>query len=71
MWIDPWFRVRTVLGPGCNLSLVTETERWAEIDPKDWEEGGKYFCVRGKAHARTDASTHVASARNKRKRAVG
>jgi hypothetical protein len=61
-------RVRTVMGPGCKLSLVTETERWAEIDPADWEEGGKYFCVRGKAHARTDASKHVASARNKRKR---
>jgi hypothetical protein len=61
-------RVRTVMGPGCKLSLVTETERWAEIDPADWEEGGKYFCVRGKKHARTDASKHVASARNKRKR---
>jgi len=56
------------MGPGCKLSLVTETERWVEIDPADWEEGGKYFCVRGKVHARTDASKHVASARNKRKR---
>jgi hypothetical protein len=61
-------RVRTVMGPGCKLSLVTETERWAEIDPADWEEGGKYFCVRGVAHARTDASKHVAGVRNKRKR---
>jgi len=61
-------RVRTVMGPGCKLSLVTETERWAEIDPADWEEGGKYFCVRGKKHARSDASKHVASAHNKRKR---
>jgi len=61
-------RVRTVMGPGCKLSLVTETERWAEIDPDDWEEGGKYFCVRGKPPTRTDASKHVASARNKRKR---
>jgi len=61
-------RVRTVIGPGCKLSLVTETERWAEIDPADWEEGGKYFCVRGKPPTRTDASKHVASATNKRKR---
>jgi hypothetical protein len=61
-------RVRAILGPGCRLELVTEVERWAEIDPKDWEEGGKYFCVRGVAPVRSDASTHVPSARNKRKR---
>jgi hypothetical protein len=61
-------RVRAILGPGCKLSLVTEVERWAEIDPADWEEGGKYFCVRGVKPVRSDASTHVPSARNKRKR---
>jgi hypothetical protein len=60
--------VRTVTGPDGTPSSVTETERWAEIDPADWEEGGKYFCVRGKKHARTDASKHVAGVRNKRKR---
>lgn len=53
---------------GCKVELVTETERWAEIDPDDWIEGGKYFCVRGKAPERSDASKHVASATNKRKR---
>jgi hypothetical protein len=57
-------RVRTVTGPDGTPSTVTETERWAEIDPADWEEGGKYFCVRGKPPTRTDASKHVASARN-------
>lgn len=61
-------RVRTAVGPDGKVSLVTEVERWAEIDPADWEEGGKYFCVRGVAPVRTDASTHVPSARNKRKR---
>jgi hypothetical protein len=60
--------VRTVTCPDGTPSPVTETERWAEIDPADWEEGGKYFCVRGKPPARTDASKHVAGARNKRKR---
>jgi hypothetical protein len=61
-------RMREVKGHDGKISTVTETERWAEIDPTDWEEGGKYFCVRGEKHQRSDASTHVASARNKRKR---
>jgi hypothetical protein len=61
-------RVRTKMGPGCKLELVTEVEQWAEIDPADWLEGGKYFCVRGVAHKRKDPSTHVVSAINQQKR---
>ena len=59
---------REVKGPDGKLSIVTEVERWAEIDPADWEEGGKYFCVRGVKHERSDASTHVASAHNKKRK---
>ena len=37
--------VRTQISPSGKLELRTETEKWAEIDPVDWREGGKYFCV--------------------------
>ena len=38
---------------------TTEVERWVEIDPKDWMEGGKYYCVRGKTPERKDVSKHA------------
>ena len=33
-----------------------EVERWSDVDPNDWREGGKYFCVRGKKPVRKDIS---------------
>ena len=47
------------------LELTTEVERWVEIDPNDWVEGGKYFCVRAKKAERSNVSDHVRGKRAK------
>jgi hypothetical protein len=53
------------------LTLTTEVERWADIDPADWAEGGKYCCVRRPQRKRGDISTagvKISKRRKKRKR---
>ena len=45
--------VRSTFSNG-KLTLTTEVERWAKIDPVDWQEGGKYFCVRHEKKERSN-----------------
>jgi hypothetical protein len=50
------------------LTLTTEVERWADIDPADWVEGGKYVCVRRPQRKRKDISTAGVTIRPKKPR---
>jgi len=59
---EAWFapqpnlvHVHTAFANG-KLTLTTEVERWAEIDPAGWREGGKYFRVRGEPRKRGNMS---------------
>lgn len=67
-------RVCTKMGPMCKLESVTEVERWAEIDSKDWERVASTFaCAARPLNATTYPSTsrvRATSARNKRKRGM-